>query len=183
MPVYFEIRPIPPEHPSLVPILDQQPFPMTGSSRTMRPVASSHTKSHGPARLRNWRRIDTRCGFPAARCTPSRHRGRWRATTCLSSQRCWRGCPTSAARCRRRHGCELLVRAAIFPVLHPEGGRETRVFATLLDEIGASSVQRLFLPMLRHHVSQGARRLSRRHMAFLRGTTDAVEKERAQRAR
>ncbi|WP_322516182.1 helix-turn-helix transcriptional regulator [Rhodopseudomonas palustris] len=42
---------------------------------------------------------------------------------------------------------ELLVRAAGFPVLYPEGGRESHLFAAILDEIAASSVQRLFLPM------------------------------------
>ncbi|MGP9810196.1 AraC family transcriptional regulator [Rhodopseudomonas sp. NSM] len=42
---------------------------------------------------------------------------------------------------------ELLIRAAGFPVLYPEGGRESHLFTVILDEIGASPVQRLFLPM------------------------------------
>ncbi|ABD87754.1 AraC family transcriptional regulator [Rhodopseudomonas palustris] len=42
---------------------------------------------------------------------------------------------------------ELLVRAAGFPLLYPEGGAESHLFTLLLDEVATASVQRLYLPM------------------------------------
>ncbi|MDV6329989.1 helix-turn-helix transcriptional regulator [Asticcacaulis sp. 201] len=42
---------------------------------------------------------------------------------------------------------ELLIRAASFPLLYPEGGAETHLFTLLLDEIAAAKVGSLHLPM------------------------------------
>ena len=44
---------------------------------------------------------------------------------------------------------ELLVRAAGFPVLYPQGGVESHLETLLLDEIAAASIEKLHLPMPR----------------------------------
>ncbi|WP_202820867.1 AraC family transcriptional regulator [Rhizorhabdus dicambivorans] len=42
---------------------------------------------------------------------------------------------------------EMIIRAASFPVDYPDGGREERLVALLLDEISVARVERLHLPM------------------------------------
>jgi AraC-like DNA-binding protein len=42
---------------------------------------------------------------------------------------------------------ELVIRSASFPLLYPEGGAESNLIVTLLDELAASTVGNLYLPM------------------------------------
>ncbi|PXW23325.1 AraC family transcriptional regulator [Paraburkholderia caballeronis] len=57
---------------------------------------------------------------------------------------------------------ELLMAAAGLPALYPQGGREDRLVATLLDELAAAPVEDLHLPMPR---DRRLRRLAQRLLA------------------